>query len=255
MSITVPSFKTKDMSDKFYFVGRLKEQVLETKTFQSEKGPFDVVSLRVVHERLDAETITPRYSFFRIPQGNIGPRSAPGQYLNGMESAGTPVDFAGGSLDTANEVLQEPVGTVYVLCQQSIGKGRNGNEPDRFCIPLAQVGFGNDWDADEAQRIINEARGISAEEAGKEPELAGVVPQTANIAQFANAPTPIDTAGAAEAVAEKLTEITDGLEPEEAKRAAIAWVQANRPSVPNANDVLIAVTRGDWASLGVDRAA
>mgnify|MGYP001586669767 CR=1 FL=1 len=239
----VPSFRKKDMSDKFYFVGRLKEQILESKTFEGKNGPFDTVSLRVVHERLDAEVVTPRYSFHRIPPGNISPTSSIGQYLNGMAASGTTIDFGGGSLDAANETLQAPVGTVYVLCQYAIGRGFNGKDPDRFCIPLAQVGFGNDWDQDEATRIIREARGISAEEAGKEPE--------APVTAAPMAPGPVDPA-AAEAAAQGLAAEVAGLTGEEAKTKGIAWVQANRPSIPNANQMLIAITRGDWAELGID---
>lgn len=245
-----PSFKGKDLDDAFYFVGRLKEQVLESKDFERNdgSGSFTVMSLRVVHERLDAETISPRYSFFKVPENRVTPRSPLGQYITAMETADTPISFEGGqSLETLQEALSEQIGTIYVLIQKSI-EDRKGKEPGRYCFPIARIGFGQDWDPDEAKRIISEARSVSASGVVKATKAA--VPQAATLMETpTQAELPLNEQPTAELITDWKAELAQHLyltPVTEAQRTAISWVTLNRTRIDNGIQALAEATRASF---------
>lgn len=164
----MPSFRTKDMSDEFFFVARLKEHEIkaEERTNSTTGETFLSVQLHTIYEQLDREVPAARHSFLRIPQGNVNPMTPLGRYLSALETAGTPVEFGGGTVEDAQESVQGPIDTVYVCVQKSIG-GRADTNPGRYVFPIQKIGYGNDWDAEEGARIIAEARAVSATGAGK----------------------------------------------------------------------------------------
>lgn len=173
----MPSFRTKDMSDEFFFVARLKEHEIkaEERTNSTTGEPFLSVQLHTIYEQIDREVPAPRHSFLRIPQGNINPMTPMGRYLNALETAGTPVDFAGGTVEDAQESVQGPIDTVYVCVQKSIGNRAADANPGRYVFPVQKIGFGNEWDQEEGARIIEECRAVSAKGAsGKTPAKAKV---------------------------------------------------------------------------------
>jgi len=247
--------KTKDMDDRFFFVGRLKEQVIETKDFEKKdgSGSFTRVTLRVVHERVDADTITPRYSFFPIPQDTVRPSSPVGRYLTGMESASTPIDFGGGSIEDTNEILEAPLGTVYVLCQQSVGKGYGDKAPDRFCLPIAKVGFGNDWNEADAKRIIDEARSVTGPNAAtkKAPVKAQTIAEAQKEAVAAQSATlPETEAPQIEDWQSQVVNLAIGKPLQDAKRESLAWATQNRTRIRDGAQAIQALARSEfWNEL------
>lgn len=252
----MPSFRKKDLNDEFWFVGRLKEQVLQTKEFARNdgSGTFTKVSLRVVHERLDAEAVSPRYSFFPVPEDQVRTSSPLGRYITAMETCETPVEFGGGSFEDANNALEDPLGTIYVCVQKSVGQGRQGKDPDRFVFPYAKIGFGTEWDIDEAKRIIAEARGISPNGVVKDAQpvktaVAAGVPQTAEAP--AQETLNLQNATMLENWKELLVPQVAGQPLQQATVTATAYVNQNRSSIPNGAQTLIEVLGGEsfWKGL------
>jgi len=240
----VPSFRTKDLDDAYYFIGRLKSQQVEEAERTTQAGEtFTSVQLHVIFEQLDREVPSVRHGFMRIPRGVISPTSPLGRYIVAMDSAGTPFDFTGGGTTAElNEAVQAQVDTVYVCVNRSLGTSRNQDTPPaRYVFPIAKIGYGNEWSAEDGARIISDARAVSAAGATAQGKTVAKVSATA-AAPAATLPKLNDPMTGQ--IASSLVAAVAGSIIPEATTKALAWVQEHKDEIAEPSVLMIQLSKG-----------